>query len=283
VLVRIRSVLAVAAAALLTGLIVAPAHAEASAPDYVRTTYDGTIFEVTDDDVVPLTFEEWSSLGFPAFSTASTSFEKVLTFPTVTAVTVFDRPGMYIEVDVTWDEFRAAGFPRVAVQAWGPDISVHKWGTSPELLAEDRAGDILKLTYDQWRGAGFPSFTAREGRGFVHLSWDASGGIAYMCDTGAGKGGRLTYEQWVSLGSPTPLNVTHTANDLVWRIFGGADLSYIGAINLVYNPSTLQPGLWNRDLSYADWLGMGSPAPVDRIPDASADLACQPGSLLPWE
>ncbi len=277
----IRSVLAVAAAALLTGVVAAPAYAEPAAPDYVRTTYDGTIYEVTDDDVVPLTFEEWSSLGFPGFSTASTSFEKVLTFPTVTAVTVFDRPGMYLEVDVTWDEFQAAGYPPVAVQPWGPDISVHKWGTSPELLAEDRAGDILKLTYDQWRGAGFPSFTAREGRGFVHLTWDASGGIAYMCDTGAGKGGRLTYEQWTSLGSPTPLEVTRTANDTVRKFTRSPSLTYVGAMNYNWSPN-LSPGLGYRTLTYPEWLGMGSPAPADNS-SAVPDLACQPGSLLPWE
>ncbi len=280
----IRSVLAVAAAALLTGAVAAPAYAEPAAPDYVRTTYDGTIYEVTDDDVVPLTFEEWSSLGFPGFSTASTSFEKVLTFPTVTAVTIFDRPGMYLEVDVTWEEFQAAGYPPVAVQPWGPDISVHKWGTSPELLAEDRAGDILKLTYDQWRGAGFPSFTALEGRGFVHLSWDASGGIAYMCDTGAGKGGRLTYEQWVSLGSPTPLNVTRTANDVVLRWFTGqAQLNYIGAMNFPYDPGAAVQLPDVRPLTYGEWLGMGSPAPVDHISPASADHSCRSDSLLPWE
>lgn len=277
----IRSVLAVAAAALLTGVIAAPAYAEPAVPDYVRTTYDGTIYEVTDDDVVPLTFEEWSSLGFPGFSTASTSFEKVLTFPTVTAVTIFDRPGMYLEVDVTWDEFQAAGYPPVAVQPWGPDISVHKWGTSPELLAEDRAGDILKLTYDQWRGAGFPSFTAREGRGFVHLSWDATGGIAYMCDTGAGKGGRLTYEQWASLGSPTPLEVTRTANDTVRKFTRSPSLTYVGAMNYRWSPN-LSPGLGYRTLTYPEWLGMGSPAPADNS-SAVPDLACQPGSLLPWE
>lgn len=281
---RSRLVIFALVAAVLIVPTAAPASAAPQDPDYVRTAYDGTIFEVTDDDAVPLTFEDWSSRGFPAFTTASTRFEKVLTFPTVTAVTTFDRPGLYVAIDVTWDQYRAAGFPRIYGVAWAPDIEVHKWGTSPELLAQDPAGYIIKLTYAQWRDAGFPAFAAREGRGFVRLSWDASGGIAYMCDTASGRGGRLSYDQWTSLGSPTPLTVTRTANDLVWRITGGPNLSYVGAMNLPYAPSgRLQAGISNRSLTYPEWLGMGSPAPLSRVPEASFDLACQPGAALAWE
>lgn len=276
------AVLALAAA--LGALSLAPATAATPAPDYLRTTHDGTIFEVTDDDVVPLTFAEWADRGFPSFRTASTVFEKVLTFPTVTAITTFDRPGIQLAEDVTWDQYRAAGFPRVTTLAWSPAIFVYKWGTSPELFAQDSVGDIITLSYAQWQGAGFPSFTAREGRGFVRLSWDATGGIAYLCDTAAGRGGRLTYDQWTSLGSPTPMTVTRTANDLVWRLSRGPELSYVGAMNLVYDPSgRLQPGLSNRALTYREWVGMGSPAPRDRIPEASGNLACGQGALSAWE
>ncbi|MFF8188121.1 hypothetical protein ACF044_12790 [Microbacterium sp. NPDC016588] len=271
---------AVAVAPLASAATASPAPA---APDYLRTAYDGTIFEVTDGDVVPLTFAEWSDRGFPAYRPAPTVFQKVLTFPTVTAITSFARAGVDLTADITWPEYQAAGYPAVRTAAWGSDISVHKWGTSPQLLAQDAAGDIISLTYAQWRAAGFPSFEAREGRGFVRLSWDATGGIAYLCSTATGQGGRLTYEQWRSLGSPTPYTVSRTANDTVWRIFGGAQLSYVGAMNLSYTPGGgLQP-LSNRALSFSEWQAMGSPAPVDRIPEASVNLTCGQGAPSAWE
>lgn len=178
----------------------------------------------------------------------------------------------------------AGGYPSIRSVRWGEGISVHKWGTSTQLLAQDAAGDVISLTYPQWRDAGFPSFEAREGRGFVRLSWDATGGIAYLCDTSTGHGGRLTYDQWRSLGFPTPYTVSRTANDSVWRILGGAQLSYVGAMNLTYNPGGgLQPGLSNRAISSAEWQAMGSPAPVDRIPDSSADLRCADGAPTAWK
>lgn len=281
-----RAFTAAATAAVLVGTLLSStqAHAASLEPDYVRTSYDGTIYEVTDDDIVPLSFGEWSELGFPTYTAAPTVFQKVLTFPTVTATTEFARADVTISDDITWQEYQAAGSPAVGTLAWGPSISAYKWGTSPQLFAQDDAGDIIALSFSQWSGAGFPAFTAREGRGFVRLSWDATGGIAYLCDTSAGHGGRLTYEQWTRLGSPTPYTVTRTANDTVWRIFGGSQLSYVGAMNLVYNPDAgLQPGFSNRAITFDEWRAMGSPAPGNVIPTASSDLRCQPGAPTPWE
>ncbi|WP_314451132.1 hypothetical protein [uncultured Microbacterium sp.] len=277
---------AAAIVGVLVGTLFTSTQAQAASlePDYVRTSYDGTIYEVTDDDVVPLSFEKWSELGFPTFTAAPTVFQKVLTFPTVTATTEFARAEATISDAITWQEYQAAGFPAVGTLAWGPSISVYKWGTSQQLFAQDDAGDIIALTFSQWSGAGFPAFAAREGRGFVRLSWDTTGGIAYLCDTSTGHGGRLTYEQWTRLGSPTPYTVTRTANDTVWRIFGGVQLSYVGAMNLVYDPNAgLEPGFSNRAIAFDEWRAMGSPAPENQIPAASSDLRCQPGASTPWE
>ncbi|WP_285135703.1 hypothetical protein [Microbacterium sp. lyk4-40-TSB-66] len=253
-----------AACVAVAAMLAAPAaYAAPAAPDYVRTAYDGAIYEVTDDDARPLTFDEWAQLGFPAFDDAATVYQKVLSFPTVSAITFFERAGVELTQDVTWDEYRNAGFPAVLTAVWGPDISVHKWGTSDELIAEDAAGDVLKLTYPQWRDAGFPAFTVREGRGFVRLSWDGSGGIAYMCDTAAGKGGRLTYEQWTSLGSPTPLAVTRTANDSVFRRSPDhPSLAYLGAMTYRYDDSVAR-WMGPRSLTYPEWVAMGSPTPLE--------------------
>lgn len=273
-------------AALVGALGFAPAAQAASpAPDYVRTAYDGTIYEVTDDDVYPLTFDEWAELGFPAYSPADTIYQKVLTFPTVIAVTAFNRAGIALHTDVTWEEYQAVGYPVPRTKPWGPGIQVHKWGTSTQLLAQDAAGDVISLTYAQWRDAGFPAFEAREGRGFVRLSWDPTGGIAYLCNTATGQGGRLTYEQWASLGSPTPYVVTRTANDAVWRVVAGSpNLSYVGAMNLRYDPSAgLQPPLSNRTLTFGEWTAMGSPAPADSLPEASQNLLCPDGAPTAWE
>lgn len=272
-------------AALVGALTFAPAAQAASpAPDYVRTAYDGTIYEVTDDDVYPLTFAEWSELGFPAYTPAKTVYEKVLTFPTVTAVTAFDRAGVDLHTDVTWQEYQAAGYPVPRTLSWGPDISVHKWGTSTQLLAQDAAGDVISLTYAQWRDAGFPAFEAREGRGFVQLSWDRTGGIAYLCNTATGQGGRLTYEQWAKLGSPTPYVVTRTANDAVWRVIPGQSLLvYVGAMSLQYEPLGIQPALGSRNLTFGEWTAMGSPAPYDTLPEASKNLECPDDAPSAWE
>ncbi|WP_022878770.1 hypothetical protein [Microbacterium sp. B19] len=276
------AVLALVAAIVTAVATVSPAYAAESRPDYIRTAYDGTIFEVTDDDAVPLTFQEWSDLGFPAFRSAPTFYEKVLTFPTVTAVTTFARPGIQLSTAITWPEYQAAGYPAIRTAAWGSSISVHKWGTSPQLLAQDEAGDVISLSYEQWRNAGFPAYTAREGRGFVRLSWDSTGGIAYLCSTATGQGGRLTYDQWRSLGFPTPYTVTRTANDTVRRFFG-AQLAYVGAMTLTYNPGGGLQAPVNRALTFGEWQAMGSPAPVDGIPEASMNLGCPPGAPSAWE
>ncbi|MCY1716569.1 hypothetical protein OVA26_06350 [Microbacterium sp. SL62] len=282
---KLRLLSALAASAALAGLFAPAAHAAPNAPEYVRTAYDGTIFEVTDDGAVALDFAEWSARGFPTFVDAKTTYEKILSFPTVIAVSAFDRAGIQIMQDVDWNEYRAAGYPPVRTVAWGEGVSVHKWGTSAELLAEDHTGMVIKLTYGQWREAGYPSYQVRDGRGFVRLSWDAGGGIAYLCDTAAGKGGRVTYEQWTRAGSPTPMAVTRTANDAVWRIASrSSGLSYVGAMNLSYDPSSgLQPPLSNRGLSYPEWVAMGRPAPTTELPPAAWNLSCPAGSPGPWE
>jgi hypothetical protein len=280
-----RPLIALAATAAILLFSAPGAHAAPAAPDYVRTAYDGTIFEVTDTEATPLTYAEWSARGFPAYVSAQTEYRQILSFPTVTAVTSFDRAEIELSYDINWEEYRAAGYPAVRSVAWGEGVSVHKWGTSSELLATDHTGTVIKLSYSQWRDADFPSYQARDGRGFVRLAWDAGGGIAYLCDTSAGKGGRVTYDQWVAAGSPTPMSVTRTANDAVWRISAyGSGLSYVGPMNLEYDPSfRLQPPVSNRALSYTEWVAMGRPAPATQLAPASQNLSCQQGSLRPWE
>lgn len=273
-----------AALSLLLSSAAVPANAVAAAPDYIRTAYDGVIYEVTDDSAEPLSWEGWASRGFPGFQNADTLYYKVLSFKTVTAVTAFERAGLEVDHPLTFDEYRNAGYPVITEAAWGPDIEVYKWSTSSELFAQDSSEEVVKLTYGQWRDAEFPAYSTRDNRGFVRLSWDGSGGIAYMCNIGGGRGGRLTYEQWSSLGSPTPAAVTRTANDAVWKISQYGDtLSYVGAMNLDYRPGdSLSAPLSNRSLLYAEWVAMGAPVPLRALPDSAKQLSCSSQDPSPW-
>lgn len=260
---RAAAVTAAAAMGLALGLV-APSAAIAADVSYERTAYDGTIWQVTPDGVHALSWTEWSDLGFPGFVAADTEYVRVAPFATVYAVTWFDLAQQEFTEPITYPEFRAAGQPRPQVVAWSDDIEVHKWPTSPELFAVDPTGSTVKLSYAQWSAAGFPGFVDRSNRGFVSMTWDGSGAIAYMCDIAAGRGGRLTYEQWLSHGSPTPTKVKRTNADFVYKLAGtsSSTIYYSGPVVRTYAPETLSSELPFRRLTYAEWQGMGQPAPL---------------------
>lgn len=264
-----------------------PSTASASVDaKYVRTVYDGTIWEVTAEGAVPLSWPEWEARGFPAFQNADTQYGKVLDLPTVYASTTF-TPDIQLVEAITFPELQAAGFPRIVPLPWIEDIAVHQWSGSPELFATDRNGYVQKLNWSQWSGAGFPSFEVRDNRGFVQMSWDATGGIAYMCDIAAGRGGRLTWDQWSSLGFPTPQRVTRTSNDTVlridtpWNVSRGT-ISYVGPVTVAY-PPTIGSGRNLRDLTYSEWRSMGSPTPWLTNTYYPENYYCNSTFLSPWE
>lgn len=271
--------------AILTAVGVAGATAAEPAVTYERTAYDGTIWEVTADDARPLTYPEWSELGFPSFIAADTLYWRVSLFPTVYATTWFGDAGHEFVADLTYPEFVAAGRPRPEVVPWAEGIEAHKWQSSSELFATDPTGYVVKLTFDQWRRADYPSYTTRSNRGFVSMTWDSSGAIAYMCDLARGLGGKLTYDEWASLGYPTPYRTGRVANDWIFSYPGSSwvasTLVYRGPVTVEYSRGA---SLY-RPLTYAEWQQIGAPQPNSRAgwTPQMPDPSCGAGSASPMD
>ncbi|MEI3866057.1 hypothetical protein V6S02_03045 [Microbacterium sp. CCNWLW134] len=253
----------VAALSLVVFFPAGPASAEDSVA-YERTSYDGRIWSVTSSGAYPLSYEEWSGLGYPAYSQANTEYVKAAPFLTVYAVTWFELAQSELMEAINYSQFVAAGSPGPTIVPWIDGIEVHRWSTGPELFATDAAGLTVKLSYAQWSAASYPSFVSRENRGFVSMTWDSSGAIAYMCDVAAGRGGRLTYEQWVALGSPTPSRLTRTPADFLYQVAGSASptIYYSGPIVRRYAPGQITSEAPARALTYPEWRAMGSPPPL---------------------
>ncbi|MFC3622581.1 hypothetical protein ACFOLB_05495, partial [Microbacterium aurantiacum] len=110
-------------------------------------------------------------------------------------------------------------------------------------------GGYHKLTYEEWRAAGFPDPLRRADMGFFRLAWDASGNIAFMCDISAGRGTVLSLSEWRAAGSPTPTSVSRTPNDSIWTDPAYPHIYYRGAINFTR-------------LTLAQWQSLGSPTPT---------------------
>ncbi|MCK9913230.1 hypothetical protein MXD81_29025 [Microbacteriaceae bacterium K1510] len=238
---------------------------------YVRTAYDGVIYELNVGGSRALTWTDWESLGFPAFSDAETDYFKVLDLPTVYAYTYFESTDEEVLMSIDFNQWTSAGWPVPARLAWADWIIAYKWPTSPEIFATDFSGSVQKLTFSQWRDAAFPTFESRDNRGFVAMSWDKSGAIAYLCDARSGKGGRISYADWLAWGSPTPQVVTRTTNDHIvqWDVDlrrATGEIDYIGPASISYTravPFTPSPtDMFGRHLSFTEWSAMGSPAPA---------------------
>ena len=266
--------------------ITPPAVETAAAAEvtYEHTAYDGTIWEVSGEGVRPLSWEEWSALGFPSFTSAQTDYVRVAPFDTVYAVTWFEQSGDEIQTVIDYEQFLAAGQPNPEVVPWMEGITVHKWDTGSELFAVDPTGSTVRLTYAQWSAAGFPNPTARSNRGFVMMSWDRSGAIAYMCDLQAGRGNRLSYDQWRSLGSPTPMRVDRTAAEFVFKVAGSASstIFYSGPVVRSYNPGVIPTESPRRALTLQEWGAMGYPAPLVTNVTYSENWMCSSSQPSPW-
>jgi hypothetical protein len=272
--------------AVLSGVTPTAVRATAAAEvSYERTVYDGTIWEVSAEGARPLSWAEWSELGFPSFTAAQTDYVRAAPFDTVYAVTWFEQSGEEIQIDISYQQFLAAGQPVPIVIPWIEGIAVHQWDTGPELFAVDPTGSTVRLTYPQWSAAGFPSPTTRANRGFVTMSWDRTGAIAYMCDIQAGRGNRLTYDQWRSLGSPTPLRVERTAAEFLFKVAGSpmSTIYYSGPVVRTYNPGAITSEASHRAVTYQEWGAMGYPAPIVTNLTYPENWWCSSSQPSPWQ
>ncbi len=272
-------------AATACGITLTGAEVAAAADiGFQHTAYDGTIWEVSAEGVRPLSWEEWAGLGFPSFTPAQTDYLRAAPFDTVYAVTWFEQSGDEVTAVIDYQQFVDAGRPVPSVVPWIEEITVHKWDTGSELFAVDPTGSTARLTYAQWSAAEFPAATPRSNRGFVTMSWDRSGSIAYMCDIHAGRGNRLTYDQWRSLGSPTPMRVDRTAAEYLFKVAGSSSsaIYYSGPVVRTYNPGTISPESSNRSLTYLEWGAMGYPAPLVTNLTYPENWWCSSSHPSPW-
>lgn len=222
-----------------------------SNPRFLRTAYDGAIWRVEGTVARVLSWQEWSSVGFPAWQPAPTDYVKYPWSNVISAVTFFGTdPSQWAWKQLDYQMWRTAGAPVPRNVGWIQGSTIHQWATGPDLFLTDVSGAVHKLTYPEWRDTGHRAFEVRVNQGYLKLSWDGSGTIGFFCDIAAGRGSRLTYSEWVSAGTPSPLPVLRSARDRVWRDGTGATIFYTGP-------------LAESSLTYAQWRAMGAPMPLD--------------------
>jgi hypothetical protein len=252
---------ALIAAALAFAGATTPALA-AGSPQYLRLAYDGSIWEVSDDGIYELTWNDWADLGFPAWSNAPTDYVKYPWSPSISAVTYFGSdPDEWLWEHLDFGMWSAAGRPAPRNAGWIGGSSIHQWSTSPELFLTDPGGQVHKLSYAEWAATGFQAFEYIANQGFVTHWWDSTGSIALMCDVAMGRGRNVSFAEWSSAGYPTPQTVTRMPRDNVWWFGPRTPTSPIGG-QIYYQSATGDVGL-----SFAQWKALGQPAPGSRVPN----------------
>lgn len=233
----------------------------ASGPRYYRTAYDGSIWRVEGTSVKALSYQDWKAAGFPAWQNAPTDYVRYPWSSSISAVTFFGQnPAQWVWKHLDYSSWSAAGRPNPRTAGWIEGSSIHQWSTGSELFLRDIGGVVHRLDYREWQATGFRGYERKANQGFVKLSWDASGTVAFLCDIAGGKGTRVDYRSWAGEGAPSPLSVSRTPGDVVWR-GSGSQLHYWGPVaDLV--------------LSYRQWQAMGSPAPSDATVAAARSATC---------
>ena len=224
-----------------------------SGPRYYRTAYDGSIWRVEGSDIRALSWQEWGDVGFPAWQPAPTDYVKYPWSSSISAVTFFGGDASrWVWKHLDYASWSAAGRPAPRAAGWIDGSSIHQWATGSELFLRDVGGVVHKLNYRQWQDTGFRGFERRANQGYVRLSWDSSGTIAFMCDISAGQGSRVDFSAWSGAGYPSPQATQRTARDLVWKEDGAATIHYSGAVI-------------DTALSFSQWSAMGFPSPSNAL------------------
>lgn len=217
---------------------------------YYVTKYDGTVWAVTAESIVALSYADWEAAGFPAPAPAPTDYVKYPWSSTISAVTIFGQESSrWVWRHVSLAEWNRAGRPAPRTAGWIKDSVYYQWEGSSQIFVQDVGGVKHALTYPEWQASGFQPFTKRANQGFVKLSWD--GNIAFLHDFSNGHGAPIGYAQWQAEGFPHPAVATRFAGDQLYKYNGEQAIWYAG-------PTV------NRTISYGEWGVMGYPSPSVR-------------------
>lgn len=248
---RLTSFMAVLSLVLFGMVATETARAAPIADGYYLLSYNGAIYQVSSGgtSIRHISFEEWSSAGFPTPQDAPTEYVKYSWAPTISAVTYFDRddPSSWLWEPLTFQAWQRAGFPPPRDVGYVAGSYFYQWGTNPEILVEEPGNARHALTYAEWQASGFQPFDARHNEGFLKLSWTAS--IARMTDLARGRGDPINFAQWSEQGFPTPRVVTRVPGDQFYREYSSPTIWYTGPTE-------------NRPITYAEWTLAGFPAPL---------------------
>lgn len=201
-------------------------------------------------------FQEWAADGFPISAPAPVSYEKVAWWADVFARLPLD-PGDQQVVALDYEEWSRAGRPNVSTVPWVDfSLVVVRYASSDEVFVSQIADDYFgpgyhRLTFAEWRDAGFPAVERSETSGFYSYPW--SNHVGGLWDTTTGSGDRLEQWQWAYYGHPTPQIVTHVIGEVVWKRSGSPTL---------YLDSPITGD--GFQLTYDQWTALGRPAPVVR-------------------
>ncbi|MER5262296.1 hypothetical protein ABTZ99_09475 [Actinosynnema sp. NPDC002837] len=249
---RVAAALVGAAVGLGLAVAVAAPASAAVADGYYKQPFDPTVWRVVGGNARAITYDEWAAAGFPQPAASPTDYVKYAWSPTVYAVTFWGDPQSTWDWDrLTESQWRASGSPAPRNAGWIAGSYYYQWGTSNELFVEGEDGVNHKLTYGEWSASGFRAFDPRSNEGFQKLSWAPN--IMRMSNLATGAGYSIGYEEWRAEDFPTPQVVRRVANDHFYK-YGTAPTIYY------------QGPAFHRPVSYAEWVGAGSPAPEVRAP-----------------
>ncbi|MCF4120653.1 hypothetical protein L1785_06655 [Antribacter sp. KLBMP9083] len=266
-----------AAGCLLLGLSVPAAPASAADSGYYVTEFDGYIWHGTAAETYEhISYSQWASAGFPAPTRVDVDYVRYSWSPNIFARFTLPATWAYGEPvekasQVTFGEWRTAGYPTPATASWIPESFVSGHSTSDELFLQDpplikTGGGWVpshKLSYAEWVAIGSPEPHIFNYQGFFRYGWTDKifvvGGIEGWEPTGlprlAGNAGGhvLTYDEWVHYGSPTPMVVDSLPGDVLWKWDAFPTLYYQGP-----------QGVEILFLTWDEWSRMGFRTPTVR-------------------
>ena len=240
-------VTALVAGAVAVGSVLAagPAAAVPAPAQVFSVPYSDVLYVVVDgDEVVGLTYEGWSDLGFPAPTPAATEYGSYPWSPVIYAVSpVAD---VTLVNPLTPDEWARVGRPMPIVTELIPGTAVIKWASSDELFAGNVEGsDVHKLTFAEWARLDYLAPEVLDQLGFYQLAWSDAPGIAFQ-NLGEPSAVEISFEVWQENDFPTPAQVNRIYSDTFTLEEDGV---------VVYDGPTLA----EYPLSFEEWEAAGFP------------------------
>lgn len=251
------SVLKRLTAALLAALTIATIFAAGTTSASARVQYNGVYsLSYTDtliysstrcDCFYPIDYDGWVSLGRPEPTRIGTDFVKYPWSATIYAVTFFGPDQAdWLWSDVTYSEWRKAGFPQARNAGWIEGSTFYKYELNADILVTAPDGSTHALTGREWRDAGYPAPEVIYNQGYIRPSWTSD--ILFQYDAQRGSGYPISYGEWRDDGFPTPKVVNRIPNDRVYKYSWSGTIYYEG-------------GGLHRQLTLQEWQRMGSPRP----------------------